>query len=75
MTGSNADHLHFTHQALSKALGVQRSSVTIAAGMLQKRKLIRYIRGDIRILDRKGLKAASCECYQALKVNGSKMFI
>jgi Mn-dependent DtxR family transcriptional regulator len=48
-------------------LGVQRASVTIAAGALEKRKLIKCGRGKITILDRKRLSAASCECYQIIK--------
>jgi len=60
---TNSEQLPMTHQFLADLLGVQRSAVTIAAGKLQRKKLIGYSRGQIRILSRKGLEAASCECY------------
>jgi Mn-dependent DtxR family transcriptional regulator len=44
-------------------LGVHRPSVSIAAGILQRRGLIRYSRGVITIEDREGLEKASCSCY------------
>jgi CRP-like cAMP-binding protein len=61
----HADDFYLTHQFLADMLGVQRSAVTIAAGVLQQHKLISYTRGKISIIDRKGLEAASCGCYEA----------
>lgn len=62
---AHADHFHLTHQVLADMLGVRRSAVTIAAGLLQKRKLIHYKRGEINIVDRRGLEVTACECYGA----------
>jgi CRP-like cAMP-binding protein len=71
---AHADHFHLTHQYLADMLGVQRSAVTIAAGVLQKKKVIRYVRGEIIVLDRPALEAASCECYRAVIEDHQRQF-
>jgi hypothetical protein len=56
-----------TQEFLSHMLGVRRVGVTAAAGHLQKQNLIEYSRGNIKILDYNGLKAAACNCYRIVK--------
>jgi len=60
-TGS--DSVPLTHELLAQMLGTRRSSVTVAAGILQKAGLISHTRGDVQIIDRPKLEEASCECY------------
>lgn len=60
---ARSNRFHLTHQILADMLGVHRGAVTIAAGHLRRNNIIRYSRGDITILDRQQLEAASCECY------------
>ena len=60
-----SDVLPLTHDFLAQMLGTRRSSVTVAAGILQKAGLIEYRRGRIAIKDRARLERASCECYAA----------
>jgi PAS domain S-box-containing protein len=62
-----SNDFRLTQEFLSHMLGVQRVGVTRAAGQLQKRKLIEYSRGKIRIVDQRGLEAASCSCYQIVR--------
>lgn len=58
---------NLTHDVVASVLGVRRESVSLAAGQLQKRKLIKVSRGTLRIADRKQLSSAACECYSVVK--------
>jgi len=63
----HCDQFYITQGFISSMLGVRRAGVNRAAGLLQDRELIRYSRGQLSILDRRGLQAAACECYAAAK--------
>jgi CRP-like cAMP-binding protein len=52
-----------SHEFLGVMLGVRRSTVTVVAGGLQSAGLIKYAHGRVRVIDRRGLEEASCECY------------
>ena len=59
--------IRLTHEFLSQMLGVRRPTVTVVARMLQDAGLIRYHRGHIEIIDRRGLEARACECYTVIR--------
>jgi CRP-like cAMP-binding protein len=58
-----SDSLNLTQEFLAQMLGAQRSTVTVAAGAMQRDGLIGYSRGKIQLLDREKLEATTCECY------------
>ena len=65
---SGSDRFFMTQEFLSSMLGVRRVGVTSAASGFQREGLIDYHRGEIRVLDRVGLEAASCSCYATNQV-------
>lgn len=62
-----SDHIPLTQEFLAQMLGVRRPGVTVAIGILERAGLIAHGRGRITVTDRKGLEAASCECYSAIR--------
>jgi CRP-like cAMP-binding protein len=59
--------LHLTQEFLAEMIGAQRSTVTVIAGGFQRRNMIEYSRGKVKITDRKALESAACGCYQVIK--------
>lgn len=70
-----ADEFHLTQEFLARMLAVRRPSVTLAAGLLQKAGLISYQRGRIRIADRAGLEARSCERYETVRQEFDRLLV
>jgi CRP-like cAMP-binding protein len=69
----SSNDLTMTQELIANMLGVRREGVTEAAGKLQEAGLIHYRRGRITVLDRAGLEARSCECYQVVKTEFDRL--
>src|SRR5688572_17998712 len=67
------NELVMTQELIANMLGVRREGVTEAAGNLQGVGLIRYSRGRITVLDRRGLEARTCECYAVVKKESDRL--
>jgi len=65
--------LNFTQEYLAEMIGTQRTTVTVIAGNLQKKGLIRYSRGHVTIIDRENLIGAACECYRITRGNYNEL--
>lgn len=72
--GIGSHDIGITQNFLAVMLGVRRSGVTEAALKLQSDGLIRYSRGSVTIIDRKGLESVACECYEMAKNEYERLF-
>jgi len=68
-----SNELTMTQELIANMLGVRREGVTEAAGKLQDAGLIQYRRGKITVIDRPGLEARSCECYEVVKTEFDRL--
>jgi len=68
-----SNELLMTQELIANMLGVRREGVSVAAHMLQDANLIRYKRGHITVVDRAGLEARVCECYQVVKTECDRL--
>jgi CRP-like cAMP-binding protein len=67
------EDFHLSHEFLAVMLGVQRPTVSIVAATLQRAGLIRYMHGRVTVKNRKGLEAASCECYPIIRAHFDRL--
>lgn len=70
---SAGNELLLTHEKVANLLGVRREGVSEAAMRLQRQGLISYSRGRIRVLDRAGMEACTCECYKIIKTEYDRL--
>lgn len=70
---SESNRLRLTHEMISSMIGTRRAGVTVASLALKERKLIDAGRGWVQILDRLGLEATACECYEIIRDEFSRL--
>lgn len=70
---SDGHELLLTHEKVANLLGVRREGVSEAAMRMQRQGLISYARGRIHVLDREGLEACACECYDTIKAEYDRL--
>jgi CRP-like cAMP-binding protein len=68
-----SNELLMTQELIAKMLGVRREGVTESALRIQKAGLIKYARGHITMVDRKGLESSCCECYRVVKTEYTRL--
>ena len=59
--------LPITHDFVATMMGTDRSTVSLAASVLQKKGVIEYVRGAVKIVNRRKLEKSSCECYEVIR--------
>ena len=72
---SPSNELKVTQELISIMLGVRRESITAAAGKLQDEGLIHYRRGNITVIDRRGLETYAGECYKVAKTEYDRLLV
>lgn len=63
----DSESLPITHDFLATMLGTDRPTVSSAAGVLQRKEIIEYTRGAVKIVNRKKLEDSACECYEVIR--------
>jgi len=63
----NLGMLPITHDFIATMMGTDRSSVSVAAGVMQKKGIIEYVRGAVKIVNRRKLQGTACECYGVIQ--------
>jgi CRP-like cAMP-binding protein len=70
---TQSESLQITQEFLAQMLGSRRSTVTVAAGQLQREGMIDYTRGRVRVVDRPALEGRACECYHVVRATFDRL--